>query len=38
VVEAGARVRRSVVLPGGTVRRDRTFDGKVIGSDGEAVW
>jgi NDP-sugar pyrophosphorylase family protein len=37
-VGAGARLHRSVVLPGGTVGRERRFDGKVIGDDGEAVW
>jgi mannose-1-phosphate guanylyltransferase len=37
-VEAGARVRWCVVLPGAVVRSGSAFDGQVVGRDGEAVW
>jgi mannose-1-phosphate guanylyltransferase len=37
-IGANARVHRSVVLPGAVVPPGRTYDGKVIGRDGEAVW
>jgi mannose-1-phosphate guanylyltransferase len=37
-IEAGASVRRSLVLPGAVVRAGTRFDGRVVGRDGEAVW
>jgi mannose-1-phosphate guanylyltransferase len=37
-IEAGASVRRSLVIPGAVVRSGARFDGRVIGRDGEAVW
>jgi mannose-1-phosphate guanylyltransferase len=37
-IEAGASVRRSLVLPGAVVRAGARFDGRVVGREGEAVW
>ncbi|MDX6521837.1 MAG: mannose-phosphate guanylyltransferase [Gaiellales bacterium] len=37
-VQAGARVRWCVVLPGAVVRSGSAFDGQIVGRDGEPVW